>query len=271
MPEASMRCRWQRICLMLIVVKIILIVLLCLLLVVAAFLAYVLLVPISYTFKGDLQDEKVSKFSINDKLRFFKVFVSFQKMPDQKAKIDADVVVLFGLITIPLFGENKNKKQEKKQNKANKDASAREKVDSTDEDRADAQKSAKKKRGLSYYAKTGKSFLEQARDERNKKAVSFVLTNVKALLSKLRFVKKRCNLTFCAGRPDITGETVAFMSMFPVFYGPHMRLLPDFESDEAYLRGTFFFKGFIKLIYVLKMILVLYGDKNVRRLFKKIK
>ncbi len=53
--------------------------------------------------------------------------------------------------------------------------------------------------------------------------------------------------------------------MFPMLYQYEVSVVPDFESEQWYLRGTFEIKGHARLVHVLRSGILLWKEKEVRR------
>ena len=58
--------------------------------------------------------------------------------------------------------------------------------------------------------------------------------------------------------------------MFPAVYQYDVGIYPDFEADKAYVEGTFFVKGHIRLIHVLISGIRLLKECDIRNLIKKV-
>lgn len=107
-------------------------------------------------------------------------------------------------------------------------------------------------------------------DETNKRAVLYVLAELKYLLTHFRFRKIDTDLRFSLGDPAITGQALGVMSMLPFLYRYAFRIYPDFEADEAYVKGTFEIKGRIRMVHVAVSIVRLLKKREVRILVKQI-
>ena len=104
-------------------------------------------------------------------------------------------------------------------------------------------------------------------DEKNQKAVSHIKKEIIYLI-KLFFPKKsRIDAVFSTGSPDTTGQLFGVLACFPNFYHKDWKLLPDFESDEVYFKGSFMGKGRIYGCQIVGIILRILFDKNCRRLY----
>lgn len=102
-------------------------------------------------------------------------------------------------------------------------------------------------------------------DEGNHKVVSLVWEQIHYLLRHSRFRKLKTDLTFSAGDPATTGQILGVFCMFPMLYQYEVSVVPDFESEQWYLRGTFEIKGHARLVHVLRSGILLWKEKEVRR------
>lgn len=102
-------------------------------------------------------------------------------------------------------------------------------------------------------------------DEGNHKVVSLVWEQIRYLLRHSRFRKLKTDLTFSAGDPATTGQILGVFCMFPMLYQYEVSVVPDFESERWYLRGTFEIKGHARLVHVLRSGILLWKEKEVRR------
>lgn len=108
-------------------------------------------------------------------------------------------------------------------------------------------------------------------DDRDKAALSHIKEELILLLKHLCPVKSRLELEYSTGSPDTTGISLGVIAMFPLAYKNHWNIVPDFEAEEAYAKGSGWLKGRIYVYYLLLILLRLYRDKNCYRLYRKIK
>lgn len=101
--------------------------------------------------------------------------------------------------------------------------------------------------------------------EGNHKVVSLVWEQIRYLLRHSRFRKLKTDLTFSTGDPATTGQILGVLCMVPVLYQYEVSVVPDFESEQWYLRGTFEIKGHARLVHVLRSGILLWKEKEVRR------
>lgn len=115
------------------------------------------------------------------------------------------------------------------------------------------------------------SFLKEIiTDEANKNVLLAVLAELKYLLKHFRFRKLITDLRFSAGDPAATGQALGVLSMFPVLYQYQVSIIPDFESEELYVRGAFEIQGRMRAVHFAVSLARLWKKKEVRILVKKL-
>lgn len=108
-------------------------------------------------------------------------------------------------------------------------------------------------------------------DEHNHNVIKKAFRELKYLLCHFRFRKIKTDLVFGAGDPALTGQILGILSVFPMLYRYEFGIIPDFKTENAYIKGTFSIKGRIRLIHVLMTGCRLILDKEVRMVVKKFK
>lgn len=106
-------------------------------------------------------------------------------------------------------------------------------------------------------------------DMRNRMAVSHIWKEFKYLLSHLKPKYVKGDISFSTGDPAATGEVTGMLSLLPVIYQYDARIYPDFLSEDIYIRGTLAFKGQIALWHISCCLIRLIRDKNMKRLVQK--
>ena len=107
-------------------------------------------------------------------------------------------------------------------------------------------------------------------DEKNRDAVTHLKNEIIYLIKMLLPKKSKIDAVFSTGSPDTTGQLFGILACFPAMYQKDWRLLPDFESDELYLKGSIWGKGQIYGYKIFASILRIIFDKNCRRLYTMI-
>ncbi len=108
-------------------------------------------------------------------------------------------------------------------------------------------------------------------DEQNQDAVKHLKDEVVYLIKIFVPKKSKVDAIFSTGSPDTTGQLFGVLACFPAMYQNDWKLMPDFQSDDAYFKGTFWCKGWIALYQFVGIVLRILFDKNCRRLYTMIK
>lgn len=136
---------------------------------------------------------------------------------------------------------------------------------------ASKKKQQKKAKEVKEKGKFNFAFIkQQITDEHNKSVVCKIWSEISYLLKHFKFRKIITDLVFSTGDPASTGQVLGLLCMIPILYQYEFQILPDFESEKGYLKGTFLVAGKIRLIHVIVAILRLILDKEVRLVFKRI-
>lgn len=107
--------------------------------------------------------------------------------------------------------------------------------------------------------------------EENKASASLVLREIRYLFRHYGFRKVSGEVRFSAGDPALTGECLGFISMFPFFYRDKRTLIPDFLSEEFYIKGHGKAAGKVRMIHLIRSILHIWKDKNIRDLIHQVR
>lgn len=136
---------------------------------------------------------------------------------------------------------------------------------------ASKKKQQKKAKEVKEKGKFNFAFIkQQITDEHNKSVVCKIWSEISYLLKHFKFRKIITDFVFSTGDPASTGQVLGLLCMIPILYQYEFQILPDFESEKGYLKGTFLVAGKIRLIHVVVAILRLILDKEVRLVFKRI-
>ena len=112
---------------------------------------------------------------------------------------------------------------------------------------------------------------EMIYDESNRSAFSHGCAEIRYLLRHSGPRKLKADLTFATGDPARTGQLLGVICIFPVIYRNEVSIVPDFETDDFYIRGTFSVKGRIRLVHALGSGIRIWRDKNIRKIIRKIR
>ena len=104
-------------------------------------------------------------------------------------------------------------------------------------------------------------------DEKNKEAVIHIKKEIIYLIKVILPKQSKIDAVFSTGSPDTTGQAFGILACFPAMYQKNWIIIPDFESDELYLKGTILGKGRIYGYEVVGVVLRILFDKNCRRMY----
>lgn len=107
-------------------------------------------------------------------------------------------------------------------------------------------------------------------DEKNHEAVKHLKDEVIYLIKICIPKKSKIDAVFSTGSPDTTGQLFGILACFPSMYQNDWKLIPDFQSDDVYFKGTFWGRGWIALYQIVGIVLRILFDKNCRRLYTMI-
>ena len=105
------------------------------------------------------------------------------------------------------------------------------------------------------------------KDEKNKEAMAHIKSEFIILLKVLLPKKSKIDAAFSTGSPDTTGQAFGILACFPAMYQKNWKILPDFEADVPYVKGTFWAKGRLAAYQFASIVLRILFDKNCRRLY----
>lgn len=107
-------------------------------------------------------------------------------------------------------------------------------------------------------------------DERNKAAFLHLKKELFIILKRICPRRLKLTMVYSTGSPDTTGISLGILACFPVGYTNRWRIIPDFESEKPYAKGSFDIKRHVVVISILAATLRILFDKNCRRLYNRI-
>ena len=114
--------------------------------------------------------------------------------------------------------------------------------------------------------KTGKDILEKYQP------VSMILPKLKKLLYRIRPRRLTGDLVFGFADPANTGMLIGLISnLYFLYRYENFHICGDFETNKAYVSGTFSAEGRIRLFAVLIFVIALIKEKEFRQLLKALK
>lgn len=100
-------------------------------------------------------------------------------------------------------------------------------------------------------------------------AVSHLWQEVLYLLSHLKPDYIHTEIDFSAGDPAVTGQVTGMLSLLPIMYWYDTHVYPDFLSEEFYIRGQFQLKGHMAFYHMIRCLIRIWNDRNIKRLWNK--
>lgn len=123
---------------------------------------------------------------------------------------------------------------------------------------------------LTHIRNISKDFIEFINDEENRAAFRKLKDSLFSLFKKISPRKSSLDLKYSAGTPDITGELLGVLALFPVGYKYHWNIIPDFVAENAYAEADFDIRGHLYGIQILVLFLGIVLDKNCQKLYNNI-
>lgn len=108
-------------------------------------------------------------------------------------------------------------------------------------------------------------------DEKNKQAFALLKRELFHLLKRYMPKRMKLSMEFSTGEPDLTGILLGVFAMFPIAYQNKWEIYPDFESEKAYLQGSFDVRGHLTLFPLLVVLIKVYFNRNCRRMYRMMK
>lgn len=104
-------------------------------------------------------------------------------------------------------------------------------------------------------------------DKQNQDAVKHLKKELSYLIRILLPKKSKADLVFSTGSPDTTGQLFGILACFPAIYQKDWNLMPDFQAEELYFKGTFWGKGRAAMYQLVGIVIRILLDKNCRKLY----
>lgn len=118
------------------------------------------------------------------------------------------------------------------------------------------------------FLKKGKELWHTMTQEENKATAKSALGELIYLLKHFRVRNIQSELTFSAGDPALTGQVLGVLCLIPFLYQKGVHITPDFEAEKWYVRGRINGTGHMRLVHVLRSLIRLWKDENIRKLIK---
>lgn len=156
--------------------------------------------------------------------------------------------------------KSKPEKEEPKKEKPEKEASRAKRQKKKVKEKKD------KKKSFSFSGLS--SIIGLVKDNNNRLVIKRLWREIKRLIRYLLPTKVYGTVIIGTGDPCSTGLLLGGISLMPVIYRDRVQITPDFEEKHFEAEG--FAKGRIRVIYFLRLILRLYQDRELKRLWKQI-
>lgn len=127
-------------------------------------------------------------------------------------------------------------------------------------------KEKKKKKHFSFDRIS--SIISFIREKETRSAIGKAKRELGALLRYLSPKKVELDFRIGTGDPAMTGIIIGGISLLPFVYQKGIHIVPDFE--EKVVRGNGKMKGRVRVIYFLRLIVRVYRDKELRRVWNRI-
>lgn len=122
---------------------------------------------------------------------------------------------------------------------------------------------------IKHIVKNIKYYIKVIQSNTFKNAFSLCSGELFKLLKSIRPRKVKGKLLIGTGDPASTGQVLAIYGILYPFIGNHIDITPDFE--QQIVEGELLVKGKITVFKALKMAVVIFFNKDVRRLLKLLK
>ncbi|MCI9082207.1 MAG: DUF2953 domain-containing protein [Lachnospiraceae bacterium] len=117
---------------------------------------------------------------------------------------------------------------------------------------------------------TGKEKIQNIKnmisEETNKSAFLHLLREMKFLMRHFSPRKASGELIFGMEDPSRTGQVLGWISLFPFWANYRICVMPDFQAEKFYAKGSLKMKGHIRAWHMIWSVFRLIKDKNIRAL-----
>lgn len=124
----------------------------------------------------------------------------------------------------------------------------------------------KKKKTLFSFEKVS-GIMKKINEEENKKLFCFLWKEIRCLFVYLFPKKIKGNVFFGLEAPADTGILLGGISMVPLAYKKGLHIVPDFERKR--LDGNLVLAGRMRVIYFLRLLIRLYQNDKIKKMWKK--
>lgn len=108
-------------------------------------------------------------------------------------------------------------------------------------------------------------------DEANRASVRLIWSEIKYLAIHYKLRKVKADICYGLGDPALTGKSLAVLSMIPFFYKKKVQIVPDFETEEFFVKGNLDARGHIRIFHLIRSGLHIWKDNNCKKFIRKLK
>lgn len=113
-----------------------------------------------------------------------------------------------------------------------------------------------------------KEFLHQVSEHQ---IIYIILPKLQLFLMRIRPRALRGCIEFGLEDPALTGQILGGIAMIPVLYQTELQIIPDFETEDSYIKGKVYTRGHMFPVHLLLFVLQLVKEKNIRRFIRVIR
>lgn len=237
--------------------------------------ALVLFVPVRYRVLAEYEDSLRYAFRFS---YLYPLFFIRKKMDETGA-----VMCILG---IPVKSRSRGKRKPKREKSARKNvvqkegaseertvkksstSSGKQQGDGPAKKSRESKKKKEKKKKKHFSFDRISSIISFIREKETRSAIGKAKRELGALLRYLSPKKVELDFRIGTGDPAMTGIIIGGISLLPFVYQKGIHIVPDFE--EMVVRGNGKMKGRVRVIYFLRLIVRVYRDKELRRVWNRI-
>ncbi|MCC8082015.1 MAG: DUF2953 domain-containing protein [Lachnospiraceae bacterium] len=220
------------------------------LLVLAAAVAVVLFLPVRYELDLDI-DRRRCSFRVNWLFHLIRFRFLFEE------RVQLVLSVLFFKLDFT-DEEQKRKRQERRKRKAAGRAAKKKKQAGSEETEESSGKDRRRVLALIRNAARILSLVGQY------DVVDAVWPGLQTFLFRIRPRRLTGRVAFGLEDPSRTGQIVGGLALIPLFYQTDLRIEPDFETGQSYIRGSIYAKGRMRMIHAVIFAVGLIRKKDIR-------
>jgi len=239
--------------------------------------ALVLFVPVRYFIEGKNENKLIYSYRLTWLFRLLMI----------RKKADSDEIWLYVLfIPVKLLNGNDTKSKKTKRSKQEpitetaececdvipvefQKMEVKEEPEEENVKEKKVKQRKKRKRKKTFSFDTVSSIIDFVKDKRNRNALGVVWNEFCQLLKHISPKKVKGDFVIGTGDPSTTGMLFGGISLCPFVYVDGVNMIPDF--DEAVFKAQGYAKGRVSILYLVRLFIRIYQDRELRRLWRNIK